>query len=55
LNENNPDVGEIVIEEKKKNREIFQENQHQTTVPPDVSNQRKKALKQTGEDATAGW
>jgi hypothetical protein len=47
--------GTFVIEEKRKKQEIFQENQHQTNVPPDVSDQKKKALKETGEDATNGW
>ena len=49
------DRGEFTIEQKKKNREIFQEQGKQVDVPPDVSEQKKKALKETGEDATQGW
>ncbi len=47
--------GQITIEQKKKKREIFEEQGHQTNVPPDVSEEEKKALDQTGEDATSGW
>ncbi len=47
--------GQITIERKKKKREIFEEQGHQTNVPPDVSDEEKKALDQTGEDATSGW
>jgi len=47
--------GQITVEQKKKKREIFEEGRHRVDVPPDVSEEKKKALKQTGEDATAGW
>jgi DNA-binding transcriptional regulator of glucitol operon len=47
--------GQITVEQKKKKREIFEESGHRVDVPPDVSEEDKKALKQTGEDATAGW
>jgi hypothetical protein len=47
--------GQITIEQKKKNSEIFQEGKNKVEVPPDVSKEKKKALKQTGDDATSGW
>ncbi|MCW3999703.1 MAG: hypothetical protein NWE93_05650 [Candidatus Bathyarchaeota archaeon] len=47
--------GQITVEQKKKNREIFEEQGKRVEVPPDVSEQKKKALRQTGEDATQGW
>lgn len=47
--------GQITVEQKKKKREIFEEGGHQVDVPPDVSEEEKKALDQTGEEATAGW
>jgi hypothetical protein len=47
--------GSFTIEQKKKKREIFQEQGHQTNVPPDVSDERKKALAQKGDDAVASW
>lgn len=47
--------GQFTVEEKKKKREIFEEQGKRVDVPPDVSEQRKKALKQTGDDATQGW
>ncbi len=47
--------GQITIERKKKKREIFEEGGHRVDVPPDVSEEDKKALEQTGDDATAGW
>lgn len=47
--------GQFTIEQKKKKREIIQEGNHQVNIPPNVSEQKKKALKQTGEDATSGW
>ncbi len=47
--------GSFTIEQKKKKREIFEEQGHQTNVPPDVSDERKKALDQKGEDAEASW
>jgi hypothetical protein len=47
--------GQITIKHKKKKREIFEEEGHQTNVPSDVSDETKKALEQTGDDATSGW
>ncbi len=47
--------GQITVEQKKKKREIFEEQGHRTDVPSDVSDEEKKALDQTGEDATSGW
>lgn len=47
--------GQITIEQKKKKREIFEEGGHRVDVPRDVSEEEKKALEQTGEEATAGW
>lgn len=47
--------GEFTIEQKKKKREMIQEGKHQVEVPPDVGDEEKKALEQTGEDATGSW
>jgi hypothetical protein len=49
--------GQFTIEHKnkKKKREIFEEGGHRVDVPSDVSEEDKKALEQTGEDATSGW
>lgn len=47
--------GQFTIEQKKKKREIIEEGGHQVTEPPDVGDQEKNALEQTGEDATSGW
>jgi len=47
--------GQFTIERKKKKREIIEEGKHQVSIPPDVSEQKKKALEQTGDDATSGW
>ena len=47
--------GQFTIVQKKKKREIIQESGHQVDVPPDVGEEEKKALDQTGDDATAGW
>ncbi len=49
------DVGKFTVEQKKKKREIFEENGHRVEVPPDVGDEEKKALEQTGDDATQGW
>ena len=48
-------TGDFTIEQKKKKREIIQENNKQVDLPPDVSDEKKKALEETGEDATSGW
>ena len=47
--------GKITIEQKKKKREIIEEGGHQVNIPPDVGEEEKKALEQTGDDATQGW
>lgn len=47
--------GQFTIEQKKKKREIIEENHHQVDVPPDVGDEEKKALEQTGDDGTYGW
>jgi hypothetical protein len=47
--------GEFTIRQKKKRKEIFEEGQHRVEVPPDVGEEEKKALEQTGDDATSGW
>jgi hypothetical protein len=48
------DRGEFTVEQKKKKRELFEEKNRKVDVPADVSDE-KKALDQTGEDATQGW
>jgi hypothetical protein len=47
--------GEFTIQQKKKKREIIQEGKNQVNVPPAVGEEEKKALEQTGDDATSGW
>jgi hypothetical protein len=47
--------GEIVIVEKKKKHEIIQEGKKQVDVPKGIGDEEKKALDQTGDDATSGW
>jgi hypothetical protein len=47
--------GAFVVEQKKKRREIIQEGKKQVAIPPDVGEEEKKALSQTGDDATSGW
>ncbi len=47
--------GQITVEQKKKKREIFEERGNRVDVPPDVSEEKKKALAQKGEDATGSW
>lgn len=47
--------GEFSVQQRKKKREIIEEGGHQVDVPPDVSDEKKKALAQTGDDATSGW
>jgi len=46
--------GEFTIQQRKKKREIFEEQGYRVEVPPDVSEEKKKALEQTGDDATQG-
>jgi hypothetical protein len=55
LTANEKKKGQFTIVQKKKKREIIQESCHQVDVPPDVGEEEKKALDQTGDDATAGW
>jgi hypothetical protein len=47
--------GQFTIEQKKKKREIIEERNHEVNIPPDVGEEEKKALAQTGDDATSGW
>jgi hypothetical protein len=47
--------GNFTIMQRKRKREIFEEGKKQVNVPTDVSQEEKKALDQTGEDATSGW
>ena len=47
--------GQFTIVEKKKKREIIEERKHKVNIPPDVGEEEKKALEQTGDDATSGW
>jgi hypothetical protein len=47
--------GEFVIEQKKKKHEIIQEGKNEVDIPTDVGDEEKKALDQTGDDATSGW
>jgi len=47
--------GEFTIQQRKKKREIVEESHHQINIPSDVSDEEKKAIKQTGDDATSGW
>jgi hypothetical protein len=47
--------GQITIIQKKKKREIIEEEGKVVNVPTDVSEEKEKALQQTGEDATQGW
>ena len=41
--------GTFTVEKRKKKREIIEENHHQVNLPPDVSDEQKKALEQTGD------
>ncbi len=47
--------GQITIRQRKKKKEIIEESSHTVTLPQDVGDEEKKALDQTGEDATSGW
>jgi hypothetical protein len=46
--------GEFTIQQKKKKREIIQEGKKQVSIS-DVGEEEKKALEQTGDDATSSW
>ncbi len=41
--------------QRKKKREIIEEGNNEVNIPPDVGEEEKKALEQTGDDATSGW
>ena len=47
--------GEFTIQQRKKKKEIIEESNHQVNIPADVNDEEKKAMEQTGEDATSGW
>jgi len=47
--------GQFTIRQRKKKKEIIEESRKQVILPPDVSEEDKKALDQTGDDATSGW
>jgi hypothetical protein len=47
--------GELTVQQRKKKREITEENRPQVNTPPDVDDEEKKALEQTADDATSGW
>ena len=47
--------GEFTVQQRKKKREIVEENRHQVNIPPDVGDEEKKTLEQTVDDATSGW
>ena len=47
--------GEFVIEQQKKKHVIIEEGKNQVDVPSGVGDEEKKALDQTGDDATSGW
>jgi hypothetical protein len=47
--------GQFTIRRRKKKREIIEESHHQINIPPDVGDEEKKTLEQTGDDATSGW
>ena len=47
--------GQFTIRQRKKKREIIEESRRQVNLPPEVSEEEKKALAQTGDEATSGW
>ena len=47
--------GEFVIEQQKKKHVIIEEGKNQVDVSSGVGDEEKKALDQTGDDATSGW
>jgi hypothetical protein len=47
--------GDFATLQKKKKSEIIEEGKRHVEVPPDVGDEEKKALEQTGDDATSGW
>jgi hypothetical protein len=46
--------GDFVIQERKKKHEIITEGKKHVDIP-DVGEEEKKALDQTGDDGTSGW
>jgi hypothetical protein len=49
------DTGKITVIQRKKKREIIEEQGKVVNVPTHESEEKKKALQQTGDDATQGW
>jgi len=49
------ELGQITVDEAKKRQEIISEQGKEVEVPTHFSETKKKALQQTGEDATQGW
>ncbi len=47
--------GQFTVDQRKKKREIIEEGKHRVDIPSDVGEEEKKALDQTGEDATQSW
>lgn len=47
--------GEFTVEQKKKKCEIIQEGKYEVGISPDVGEEEKKAVEQTGDAATSGW
>jgi hypothetical protein len=45
--------GDFTVQQHKKKKEVIEESHHQVVVPPDVGDEEKKALDQTGGDATS--
>ena len=52
---NDKKKGEFTVLQRKKKREVIEENRHQVKIPTDVGDEERKALEQTGDDATSGW
>jgi hypothetical protein len=47
--------GQIITVQRKKKKEIIEEQNRRVNIPSDVSEEAKKALDQTGDDATSSW
>ena len=47
--------GRFTVIQKKKKKEIIEENKQKVSIPTDASIEKKKALEQTGDDAISGW
>jgi hypothetical protein len=54
---NEPKRGQFTIDQRKKKRELIEEGKQKVDIPPYVGEgkEAKKALDQTGDDATQGW